>query len=591
MRVVLASVALLVGMPAFAQPPRDIRRPVSGGTARIAGTVRSADPQARPLRRARVMLNGDALPIGRTVIADDSGTFVFDGLPSGRYTLAAAKEGYVNAAYGARRPERPGRSIPVRSGETRTVALRLQRGAVITGMVLDAAGDPAPGVTVAALTWRYMAATGERRPVTAGSGGTDDRGIYRIFGLAAGEYIVQAVPRLPVNDVQVLSDADVKRALAAVRENVALRSRPGIAPAAPPMISPPEPRKSVTLAPVFYPGTAAAERASSIEIGPAEERTAIDFQLDYVPTATVSGMVSEAATIALMPTAQSSVPINNVRATRAGADGRFSFSSVVPGAYTILARVYPLGTLPMSAGPPALAKAAQVDILVNGDDIAGISLALQPGLTAAGRFVFEGTTPTPLEMPGMRLATPAYMPLGPTTVPFPPLQLDGDGRFSVRGIVPGAYRIAGNAPGIRTPLGAWWLKSIMVGRRDLLDSPIELREDREDVIVTFSDRASELGGRVTDGRGAPRADGFVVVFSADRTTWFFNSRRIAGARPNSEGRYVVRNLPPGDYLVAVYDDLLANEWFDPAVLEQLAPGAAHVTIGGSERKTHDIVVR
>jgi hypothetical protein len=43
--------------------------------------------------------------------------------------------------------------------------------------------------------------------------------------------------------------------------------------------------------------------------------------------------------------------------------------------------------------------------------------------------------------------------------------------------------------------------------------------------------------------------------------------------------------------VAVYDDLLANEWFDPAVLEQLVPGAAHLTIGGSERKTHDIVVR
>jgi hypothetical protein len=79
-RVVLVLLTLLVAIPAFAQPPRDIRRPIAGGTARIAGTVRSADAQARPLRRARVMLNGDALAIGRTVIADDGGAFVFDGL-------------------------------------------------------------------------------------------------------------------------------------------------------------------------------------------------------------------------------------------------------------------------------------------------------------------------------------------------------------------------------------------------------------------------------------------------------------------------------------------------------------------------------
>jgi hypothetical protein len=54
---------------------------------------------------------------------------------------------------------------------------------------------------------------------------------------------------------------------------------------------------------------------------------------------------------------------------------------------------------------------------------------------------------------------------------------------------------------------------------------------------------------------------------------------------------VVRNLPPGEYLVAAYDDVLVNEWFNPTLLEQLAPRAARVTIGDDERKTHDIVVR
>jgi hypothetical protein len=183
------------------------------------------------------------------------------------------------------------------------------------------------------------------------------------------------------------------------------------------------------------------------------------------------------------------------------------------------------------------------------------------------------------------------MPLGPTTVPLPSVQLHEQNRFTLAGILPGVYRLASNAAGIRTPLAGWWLKSIMVNGRDVLDSPIELRADRDDVIVTFSDRTSELGGRVTDGAGEAWVDGFVIVFSADRAMWFFNSRRVAGARPNSEGRYTVRNLPPGDYLVAAYDDILAGEWFDPMLLAQLAPHAARIRIGENEKKTYDIIVR
>lgn len=590
MRGPAAILALLASLPSIGQqpPPRDVRRPASTAAARITGVVRAADTPTRPLRRARVMLNGDALPVGRTAIADDAGRFAFDGLPPGSYTLTAAKDAYVTMTYGARRPERPGRSIPLRSGESRTIELHLPRGAVITGTVLDGDGDPVPGIDVSALVMRYVAASGERRLVAAGSAITDDRGSYRIFGLAAGEYVIQAVPRMPVNDVQVLSDADVKRALSMLRESAVFRGRPGIQ-SAPAALPPPGPRKSVTLAPVFYPGTTFASGARTIDLGIAEERAAIDFQLEYVPTVTVTGLASEAATITLLAS-QSANPFGNVRGTRAAADGRFTISGVAPGEYVVLGRVYPPVRQPIS-GPPPVAKAAETEIVVAGEDVAGVSLALQPGITLRGRLAFEGETAPPRDVQGVRVPVPAYLPLGPTTAPFPPLELEGDGRFSVTGIVPGTYRIGTTARGIRTPLAGWWLKSITVRGTELLDSPFELREDRDDAVVTFSDRASELSGRVSDARGAAWVDGYVVVFSADRDRWFFNSRRVAGAHPNSEGRYVVRNLPPGDYFVIAYDDVLLNEWFDPAVLAQLASRAARIHIGEYEKKTYDMVVR
>jgi hypothetical protein len=589
-RFVPAALLLSISLAPQQAPPRDVRRPVAAGGARIVGTVRTAESPARPLRRARVMLNGDALPIGRTAIVDDAGVFAFDGLPAGRYTLTATKEGYVTMAFGARRPERPGRSIPLRSGESQTVDMRLPRGAVITGTLTDAAGERAPGITVGALTLRYMAASGERRSVTAATAVTDDRGIYRIFGLAAGEYLVEGVPYMPVNDVQVLSDAEVKRALSSLRESGVFRSKPGIQPA-PAALPPAEPRKSVALAPVFYPGTTVSDRARTIELVAGEERAAVDFALDYVPTATVSGLVSEGASITLLPSPQSSISINNVRGTRAGVDGRFTFASIPPGEYIVIARGYPPTARVTSTGPPPLAEAAQTQIVVTGDDIAGVSLLLQPGVTLRGRLVFDGAARPPLDVPVLRLAVPAYMPLGPTMQPMPALELRGDGRFSVAGIVPGSYRVASNAPGLRTPFAGWWLKSITVGGRELLDASIDVREDHDDAVVTFSDRASELSGRVGDARGNAWADGYVVVFSVDRDKWFFNSRRIAGAHPNSEGRYVIRNLPPGEYFVAAYDDILVNEWFDPTLLAQLAPRAARIRLDEYELKTYDIMVR
>ena len=105
----MTAIMVMMTMLAQAQPPaRDARPVVATGSGIVTGVVMSDEAQPRPLRRARVTINGPALKPGRTAITGDNGAFAFDRLPAGRYTLAAAKDAYITMNYGASRPGRPG---------------------------------------------------------------------------------------------------------------------------------------------------------------------------------------------------------------------------------------------------------------------------------------------------------------------------------------------------------------------------------------------------------------------------------------------------------------------------------------------------
>jgi protocatechuate 3,4-dioxygenase beta subunit len=63
--------------------------------------------------------------------------------------------------------------------------IALPKGAVITGMVIDESGEPAPGTQVRVM--RFVMQTGERTLQSAGQAQADDRGFYRVWGLQPGE--------------------------------------------------------------------------------------------------------------------------------------------------------------------------------------------------------------------------------------------------------------------------------------------------------------------------------------------------------------------------------------------------------------------
>jgi len=509
------------------------------------------------------------------------------------------KSGYISLAYGATGPGRPGLSVTVAAGTQQTIEIAVPRGGVITGRLTDGTGQPLPGLQVRALTYRILRPAGDRQlvEVPGTTVVTDDRGIYRIFGLASGEYAVTVRPS-PFAEaftagLRTVSAADVRQALADVRQSRDRRS-PGLPPAAPPRSShATEPPARVAFAPVFYPGTTRASQARLITIGPGEERAAIDVELEYVSVARIGGTVIGAggsgspAYVRLVPDPQETLAgQTGFRGITTSPDGTFAFDNVPPGRYVLAARASSDGAtaLRYDAGT---ALWASTELVIDGQDILNVVLSPVAGITVEGRLVFQGQrAPPPLsELRGMGL------PLTSRMVPGSPMAIiAGDGRFTVYGMPPGTYWPDFQA-GIRTPLGAWWLKSIAIEGREMLDAPLELRTSSKGATVTFADTASDLRGRVGLATGEPATNCTVVVFPVDRAAWFFNSRRIAAVPVDSEGRYVVRNLPAGDYLIVARPDLDQFEWFNPLTLEKFASSAARLTLRNDEALTVDIAVR
>jgi protocatechuate 3,4-dioxygenase beta subunit len=563
-----------------AQPPvRDTRPVVAGPPAAIAGVVVSDEGRPRPLRRARVTVTGSALQIPRTAITKDDGTFELGGLPAGRYTLAAQKDAYVTMIYGAARPGRPGRPVMLNPGDRQSLTIALPRGAVITGTITDTDGQPAQGVQVTASSRGQITPLGDRRFVMGGVGpsASDDRGVYRIYGLPAGEYVIAAQPQLravglPVREVLPMSAAGPRA-------------------------------RAVTATPVFFPGATDVARAARVTLTAGEERTGIDVQLQYVPLAIVSGSVQVTPgmtppIIAMARLGEIGGP-DPVTTSRADADGRFTFNAVRPGQYMLIARAGQASPVTTSGSPlivpPGPIQWSTAEVAVDGDDVMNVALSPQPTIAIAGRFAFEGARPVP-ELGAIRLPmTLAAQTIGSYQVPLPQIQLEPGGRFVLTGILPGVYRLGSlqSQPiqGIRSAIGGWWLKSVVVNGRDILDAPLDIRQGSDDAVATLTDQASEISGTVKDAHGAAAVDPLVVVFSTDRALWFFNSRRVAAVRVDGDGRYTIRNLPPGEYRAVATADLEQNDWFDPAVLERLAPAATPLSIAGVEKKTIDLTVR
>ncbi len=614
-RLRLACVFVLMSVLAVAAqssppavPGRDVPSKLTIGTAVVSGVVRTDEATPVPVRRARVTLLLEAYGNGWSATTDDDGRFVMTGVAAGRYTLQVAKPAWVTSNYGAARPGRPGTPIVIADGErVQGLALRISRGAVITGTVTDAAGQPVPGVNAAVMQFAYSEVTGERVIRPGATAATDDQGAYRLYGLPSGEYLVMATFRAgapsALMDLRRVTEDEVSRALAEARAGGpgrAVSPATSSTPVAPSLVP------LVGFAPVYAPGTPDAAQAARVRVGVAEERAGVNIRMEPVPTARVEAIPSFPDSAANPASLQVYLVSSQPGAGQGGVamapgrrdpDGHFVYTGVTPGSYTLIARAAPSGSAPGAPATPEgrgggaagpLLFYATAEVAVNGVDLS-VPLTIQPGMTASGRVAFDGDPQRlPKDGGGLRMAlTP--MASGPAlSVGTTPV--DASGVFQFSGVPAGRYRISYSAP---RGLDGWTLVSATTSGRDVLDAPLDVRagDTVADLVITFTDHPSELAGRLQNASGRAAPDYYIIAFAADRAFWTPLSRRVRQVRPGNDGTFSVRGLPTGDYWIAALTDVEPGEWYDPAFLAQLVPAAARVSVRDGARTVQDLMIK
>jgi hypothetical protein len=268
----------------------------------------------------------------------------------------------------------------------------------------------------------------------------------------------------------------------------------------------------------------------------------------------------------------------NLRTARQRSDGTFEFPSVAPGEYILSTRANAAG---QKTGSVLWASA---DVIVTAGATAHVALELRPGHTMTGRLHFDGQNPPDARGWDVRLVSGATE----VTLGVAPGEVQADGTFSVTGVVPGRYRLE-----VRVPAAAsrhWLPVAASVGGRDALNAPIDIASDLAGVVITLTDRIAQISGTLTDAAGTPATDYHILVFPADPALWIPGSLRIQTARPGVDGKYVVRPLPAGDYLLSGVIDVEPGEWMDPAFLQRLAGSAMKITVSEGEQKVQDLAL-
>jgi hypothetical protein len=460
----------------------------------------------------------------RSTTTDEEGNFRFTDLPARPYIIFVVRSReYVEppAVTGS------GERRYYRIGENAYITLI--RGGVITGRVTNAADEPMIGMQVTAI--RVRDAEGSPLQTAPGSPWrmTDDRGIYRIYGLQPGGYIVVAN-----------SNSNYSGGSAYYGET-----------------------------PTYYPSSV-RDTAAEVTVGSGSEASGIDIRYRGEPGHAVSGRITGAdlagstdPLVVYLTQAATAASIDVIYVNPIQSVAGFAFYGVPNGEYDLTAEHPEDGRSDGLGNQPRR-------MTVRGADVNGIELKLAPRSSIAGKVVLD---PLPERCEEMRQPALEEVILQarqgdtvrvslPTNLSLPrDTTANEKGEFRLISLSPARYRLQVNLPG-----ESWYLKSITApaptparGARDtsgvdIARSGILLKagERLDGVTVTIAEGAVRLRGRVApDKEGAQLLTKMIVHLVPAETASADDVLRYAEVAAERDGTFEFKNVAPGKYRLLV----------------------------------------
>jgi hypothetical protein len=504
-RAALIPIILLISLfPASAQAQQ---RGGDPGTAIVSGRVTAG---GKPAPGVVVVLSGhDGAQVWRQFAGetDAEGRFNINGVAPGSYEIDPHAYVFVTAKQSpnARNSQR----IILGAGETiDDLSIEMVRGGVVTGRVIDEDGRPVVGGNVWLQSPPGEPATNTQTGSRSlpGMGETDDRGVYRLFGVPAGRYLVAVGRHLDGRGASYH---------------------------------------------VFYPDTTDQSKAKVIEVSAGAEKTEIDITV--VPpeiTYAASGRLIDAANGKPIPGGYIGChPLDNDHVKMSmlarsydsritGNDGSFRLVGLRPGQYRLLVLAATEGGIEWYSD--------DVTIEVADEDVSGIDLKARRGASISGVVTIEGANDPKL----LGTFNDAYVSANMRN----PVGRSGEGAGCKIG-PNGGFRLTGLRPGefsLSVSMHGNYRRRLSTQRVEVAGQPvrgsIELNEGQSitdaRIVAVYGDGV--LRGQVKFQNGeSPKNVCFYVNTSRkgdcdECQTWF-------SAPVSAGGQYIFEGLPPGDY--------------------------------------------
>src|SRR5215475_14918005 len=417
-----------------------------------------------------VMLSVVAIQDGprRSTTTDEEGNFRFADLSPRPYSISVfGSREYVQppaiTGSGERRYYRPGENVQI----------ALIRGGVITGRVTNAAGEPVIGMQVTATRVRDAESRPLQAAVNTSQRLTDDRGVYRLYGLSPGGYIVVS--------------------------NSNPSNNPGSA--------------YYGETPTYYPSSV-RNTASEVTVVSGGEASGIDIRYRGEPGHAVSGKMTETdqtgsvgPVVVYMTFAATGASYDSTFINPGPGVGGFAFYGVPDGEYDLTAERYEDGR---SDGLSSQTRR----VTVRGADVTGVDLKLSPKSSIAGKVVLEQLPQRCEEKRQPALEEIVLQAHRDEAVKTPMIAnlffpsdatADEKGAFLLRTLNPARYRLRASMPS-----ESWYLKSITApssapakgtgttGGADIARAGFTLKpgERMSGVTVTIAEGAASLRGKV-----------------------------------------------------------------------------------------------